>query len=324
VNEQVKAHEARSPADSGFTWELWCISLLAAAFVAALAALLVLVARDGEPGLPLLGGALAVILLFLKVTPWLTRKYRERQRRAFSRAAEAMTTDARPRVLYLRPFKDDESISRAVGLASVEQELCMVLRDFGPFVTFKGPRETADPGAARISVPHGCPWQEEVEEQMAGARLVVMRIGDTDGFRWEARRVAEIVRPERLVFWVPEGRGEYERFRREAEEWLPCRLPEYKVGRSPFGPHGGIVYFEPDWTPHLRKFRTVWLRQTFWNLFTATLKTGLRPVFEQLSVEWRKPPVQPIQVAYVLALVLLTALLLYYVCSLLSRLWSAL
>ncbi|HEV2765594.1 MAG TPA: hypothetical protein VGV38_21605, partial [Pyrinomonadaceae bacterium] len=198
----VKARVTWSPAGTGFTWELACISLLSASFLAAVASFLILIARGGEPGLPLLGGALVLTLLALRMIPWLTGKYRARQRRAFTRAAEAMTKDSRPRVLYLRPFKDDESMSKAVGLASVEQELCMVLLDFGPFVTFEGPRQTADPGAARICVPDGRPWQEEVTEQMARARLVVMRIGDTAGFRWEARQAAGIVKPERLVFWV--------------------------------------------------------------------------------------------------------------------------
>lgn len=321
---KVAAREAWSPAATGFTWELLCITLLSVSFLAAVSAFLILIARGEEPGLPLAGGALALTLLVLKLFPWLTGKYRERQRRAFLRAAEAMTRDPRPRVLYLRSFRDDESMSQAVGLASVEQELCMVLSDFGPFVTFKGPAEAADTGAARISVPHGRPWQEEVTEQMAEARLVVMRIGDSEGFRWEARQAAAIVRPERLIFWVPEGRGEYEKFSREAEEWLPCRLPRYRAGRGPFAAQGGILYFGPDWTPHLRQFKTVWLRQTFWSLFTATLKIGLRPVYEQLGVEWRRPPVQPMQILYMLTLLLLCLLVAYYVYALISRALSIL
>ncbi|MDQ3802316.1 MAG: hypothetical protein M3416_00445 [Acidobacteriota bacterium] len=263
-------------------------------------------------------------LLVLRLIPWLTGKYRERQRRAFLKVGEAMANDPRPRVLYLRSFKDDESMSRAVGLASVEQELCMTLLDFGPFVTFKGPVESTDPGAARISVPHARRWQEEVKEQMAKARLVVMRVGDSDGFWWEARQAVATVKPEQLVFWVPEGQRVYEKFSREAQEWLPCQLPPYEVAWPPLGSQGGILYFEPDWTPHLRKFKTVWLRQTFWNLFQATLKIGLRPVYEQLGVEWRKPPIQPVQVLYMLALVLLTLLAAYYVYTLLNRVWSGL
>jgi hypothetical protein len=292
------------------------------AFLAAVAAMLVTVARGEEPGLLSNLRALALTLLALILVPRLTRKYRARQRRAFQSASEALTKDPRPRVLYLRSFEDDKSISRAVGLNSVEQELCMVLLDFGPLVTFKELGEpAADPGAARVSVPVGRDWHDEVREQMAKAQLVVIRVGDTDGLRWEAREAVAVVRPERLVFWVPEGRDEYEKFSREAEGWLSRQLPLYKAERGAFGPHGGILYFKPDGTPRLRQFKTVWLRQTFWNLFAATLKIGLRPVYEQLGVEWRKPRVQPMQVLYVLALVLLMLLVVYYVCALVSRIW---
>jgi hypothetical protein len=91
----------------------------------------------------------------------------------------------------------------------------------------------------------------------------------------------------------------------------PYSLPEYKVKWSPFGAHGGILYFESDWTPRLQEFKIVWLRQTFWNLFAAPLKIGLRPVYEQLGVEWRKPPVQFMQVLYLLVLFLLLVLVVY-------------
>lgn len=324
LGEKSAARETWSAAPTGLTWELACITVLAVAFLAAVAAFLIILARDEKPGLLLTLCALALTLLALILVPRLTRKYRERQRRAFLKAGEAMAKDTRPRVLYLRSFKDDESMSQAVGLASVEQELCMVLLDFGPLVTFKGPGEFADPGAARISVPQAKPWQEEVSEQMAKARLVVMRVAATEGFRWEARQAAAIVEPERLVFWVPEDPDKYEDFRRDAERWLPCKLPRYGLDHGPFGPHGGVLYFKRDWTPHLRKFETVWLRQTFWNLFAATLKIGLRPVYEQLGVEWRKPRVQPMQILYMLALALLSALVLYCVGAYLYRFWSVL
>jgi len=157
---------------------------------------------------------------------------------------------------------------------------------------------------------------------MAKARLVVMRVAATAGFRWEARQAANIVEPERLVFWVPEDPIKYEDFRRDAERWLPRQLPRYEPERGPLGPRGGILYFERDWTPHLRKFETIWFRQTFWNLFAATLKVGLRPVYEQLGVEWRKPRVQPIQILYMLALALLTTLTFYCICAYLYRIWS--
>lgn len=309
------------PFDTGLTWELLSISALTVAFLTAVAAMLVTVARGKEPGLPLNLCALVLTLLALLVVPRLTRRYRRRLRRAFRSACEAMTKDTRPRVLYLRPFEDDKSLSLAVALTSVEQELCMVLSDFGPVFTFKGPLEAPDIGPARLTVPEDKDWRKEVREQMSSARLVVMRVGNSEGFLWEAGLAAEILKPKQLVFWVPQGESGFEKFEQEAKKWLPRRLPP---SWSPGGSRGGIIYFQPDWTPHFRRFTTVWLRQTFWNLFAATLKIGLRPVYEQLGVEWRKPRVQPMQVVYMLALVLLMVLVVYYVFALGSRIWRAL
>jgi len=112
----------------------------------------------------------------------------------------------------------------------------------------------------------------------------------------------------------------YEEFRKRSKGWLACQLPEYKTMWSPSRAPGGILYFEPDGTPHLREFKTAWLRQTFWNLFAAPLKIAMKPVYEQLGVKWTKPPVQSMQVLYMLVLVVLGLLVVYYVYAMLTRL----
>lgn len=298
------------PGDPGFTWELFCITLLALSFLAGMAAFLILIANGKTPGFLLTIVFLVLTVLALKLTPWFSNKYRARQRLVVMRIEELIREDTRPPVLYLRAFKDDTTIARAIGFKSIEQEMKLVLFDIGPFIAFAEPNnEPADPGAARIyaSQEH---WQEEALEKMSKAQLVIMRIGDSPSFWWEVREAIDRVMPERLVFLIPAEKAEmkYERFRQEVNERTSYSLPEYKVKWSPFGPQGGILYFEPDGTPHLREFKIVWLRQTFWNLFAAPLKIVLRPVYEQLGVEWRKPPVQFMQVLYLLVLFLLLML----------------
>ena len=302
-------------ADPGFTWELLCITLLALGFLVAVAAFLILLANGKNHGFIITITALILTVLALKLTPWFSNKYRARQRLVVLRIEELIREDTRPPVLYLRAFKDDNMIARAIGFKSIEQEMKLVLFDIGPFIAFAEPNnEPADPGAARIyaSQEH---WQEEALEKMSKAQLVIMRIADSPSFWWEVCEAIKRVRPERLVFLIPAEKAEmkYERFRQEVNERTPYSLPEYKVKWSPFGAQGGILYFEPDGTPHLREFKTVWLRQTFWNLFAAPLKIGLRPVYEQLGVEWEKPPVQFMQVLYMLVLFLLLVLVAYCV-----------
>jgi hypothetical protein len=311
------------PSDPGFTWELLCITLLSLAFLVGIAAFLILLANGKNPGLLISLIALIFTVLVLTLTPWLTNKYRARQRLIFLHAEEVIKNDMRPPVLYLRSFSDDKMIASAIGFKSVEQEMKLVLFDIGPFIAFAEPNnEPADPGAARIyaSQEH---WQEEAREEMSKAQLVIIRMGDSPSFWWEVREALTRVRPEQLVFLIPgeKVKMEYGRFREKVNEWVPYELPEHKVKWSPFGPHGGILYFEPDWTPHVREFKVIWLRQTFWNLFAAPLKIGLRPVYEQLGVKWERPPVQVMQILYMLVLFLLVVLVAYYLYAVFNKIW---
>lgn len=311
------------PSDPGFTWELLCITFLALGFLAAFAAFMILFATGRSPRLFSTLIVLVLTVLCLKLTPWLSNKYRARHRLIFLSAEEVIRNDTRPPVLYLRSFRDDEMIARTITFKSVEQEMKLGLFDIGPFIAFAEPRnEPPDPGAARIyaSQEH---WKEKAREEMSKAQLVILRMCDSPSFWWEVQEAIERVKPERLVFLIPGEKidGEYERFRRQANEWLSYKLPEHKIKWSPFGPHGGILYFEPDWTPHLREFKVIWLRQTFWNTFGASLKIGLRPVYEQLGVKWTKPPVQFMQVLYMLVLFLLVVLIAFYLYALFKNVW---
>ena len=301
------------PNDPGFTWELFCITLLALGCLAGAAVFLILLSNGKNPGLRITIPALLLTVLALKLTPWLSNKYRARQRLIAMRVEQLIAEDTRPPVLYLRAFKDDRLIARAILFKSIEQEMKLVLFDIGPCIAVAEPNnEPVDPGAARMYASQE-EWRKKARKEMLKARLVIMRIADSPSFDWEVRQALKKVRPERLVFLIPAENklAEYETFRQKVKEWRSCLLPEYKVRWSPFGVHGGIVYFEPDGTPHLREFKTIWLRQTFWHLFAAPLKIGLRPVYEQLGVEWKKPPVQIMQVLYLLVLFLLMVLIVY-------------
>jgi hypothetical protein len=318
------ATKQRLPSPPGFTWELFCIAVIFLSALAVTASVSIASANDKSPRTSLLLTSLCLWVLTLKVTPVLANKYRDRQRSVFETAEAVLKNDTRPPVLYLRSFKDDEKIARAITFYSIEQEMKVALFDIGPFIAMAEPDkpDPLDPGAARLRLPRDA-WQQEVSEAMSRAALVIMRIGQSDGFWWELSEAPKRVKPERLVLLVPaEDKQIYEKFRERAREWLPCELPDYKSKKRRFAVEGGIVYFEPDWTPHVQQFKTVWFRQTFWDLFSAVLKIALRPVFEQLGVEWRKPPVQPIQVLYVLLLCLLCVLFLYLAAATLMKGWQ--
>jgi hypothetical protein len=117
---------------------------------------------------------------------------------------------------------------------------------------------------------------------------VVLRAGRTEGLWWEIQTAAEIVRPERIVLLLPYDRERYAQFRSRAAACFRRPLPDYPSGKlqGHAGSVQGIVYFEPDGTPHFVQpqgfHRTAkpWLRA-----FQATLQ----PVFRQLGVEVALP-----------------------------------
>ena len=94
-----------------------------------------------------------------------------------------------------------------------------------------------------------------------------------------------------MVFLIPYSKAQYEAFRQRAQAYLACPLPEYSGRIAPFGGLTGILYFEPDWTPHFRTFKIPYWRRTLTKPMGPMLKIALRPIFEQLT-GWNPPPIQ--------------------------------
>lgn len=302
---------------AGFTWELFFIALAWAGAFATSPVVLFWVMRGARPG-PLFWTAFWVYFgLTYKLTAWLSNKYRERQRKTSVSAQDLLRRDTRPHVLYLRSFKDDEITSRLLNLSTEEQELALVMLEIGPFIAFGEPgEESPEPGAARLYVREEH-WRDKVKNLISNARLVVARIGNTESFWWEMRTAVDLLRPEALLLLLPENKSVYEEFRLRAKGVFPCQLPEHEfqstrsaLSKSHISSQG-FVYFGPDWTPHLRRLRPAYLRQNYWTPGAPIFKTALRPVYKQLGIYWKRPPLQPLQIFPLIMLLLFTTFALY-------------
>ena len=125
------------------------------------------------------------------------------------------------------------------------------------------------------------------------AQLVVIRPSTTNGLLWELERAVQLIKPERLLLLVPHDKQGYELFCHEANRYLPYHLPKAKY-RKPFfwdNSVGALIYFEPDWTPHYVKLKVPLFRNDPSYAYSGMLKAALKPVFEQLHLEWKPPPV---------------------------------
>ena len=109
--------------------------------------------------------------------------------------------DRRPPVLLLRSFDDDMMLilngacnSKSTDLHRKGMTFERVLQDrlapFGPFIAIGRPQEPLSPlGAARDYAPDAA-WQDEAQQRIRDAAVVVLVIGTSQGLAWELSRCA--------------------------------------------------------------------------------------------------------------------------------------
>jgi len=265
-----------------------------------------------------LAGLLTIVWAFI---------YKRGKRYQAVSAEEAREKDPRPPVIYLRSFKDDKRAGRPLGLlrvsnfrmaihwfaawsesyhsfdgSSEEEVLADVVRGIGPMIAIGRPGEKLPQlGAARVYVSNE-EWQQRVHEFLDKASLVVLRLGETEGFWWEIEQSAKKLDPRRLVLLAPLGQEEYEKFRTRAAKYFPRGLPAYHCAhlRRLFGARllgwiRGLIYFKPDWTPVYVDLWSVKLPLKYKLRFLGRRKVvnvydlALQPVYEQLGVKWEPP-----------------------------------
>jgi hypothetical protein len=134
-----------------------------------------------------------------------------KSRRVRSLSAKTVrSSDPRPPVLLLRSFRDDNQLIDSSNthwltfsrLHTLEEHLTDDLWKWGPVVAIGRPGESLPPsGAAREYVEHDH-WQNRVDTLLAEALLVVMVAGQTEGLRWEFRRMMDSCR-DRLMLVLP-------------------------------------------------------------------------------------------------------------------------
>jgi hypothetical protein len=210
-------------------------------------------------------------------------------------AAHVRANDPRAPVLYLRSFADDEVVAEAnivrgfIQLSTEEEQFAKVLNRIGPFLAIGDPRETLpDLGATRLYVSDH-DWKRNVEELLAKARLVVLRLSATESLLWELQVAFARLEPSRLLLLVPLGSDRYESFRTLANLWLPKPLPNLPKQRTIIGSLQAIVRFRDDWTPEFLPTSFSILRVSMRPPIAPHLQMMLHPVFDELRVPWSKP-----------------------------------
>lgn len=161
-------------------------------------------------------------------------------------------------------------------------------------------------------------WRDAVSGLMDHARLVVLRIGRSDGLLWELEQLTNRD-PRKLLLLVTRRRKEYQAFREGTKAYFPHPLPEYGGGQpgSMFRSGGlgklrGLIYFDENWGPNYIKLTALKWPWRFTPRFLGgsnlikRLRWGLRPVFNQIGLEWKAPHIRWLLLMACVVLLLMT------------------
>jgi hypothetical protein len=280
-----------------------------------------------------------MLSMFLLTVGGVVLLWRGKQHAA-RKAAPGILGDARPEVLYLRPFRSDTTTFKNIleaygkgfpGMSTDEEQLAEALLPFGKMVAIGRPGEPLPtPGAVRIYADKEVlpaiiteeeekveEWKKIVDAMMRAARLVVIQAGTGDNLFWELNHAVRTVEPRKLlIMFRGMSKKEYEIFRAKFEPVLGVQLsPAAELWRFFWG-ISGFMSFAGNWRqPRFHSMgcplsrRGVKKQLRFYH-FT------LKPVFEDFGLEWNPPPVSALAVAVLIALPLLLLLLLVEIIAL--------
>ena len=129
-------------------------------------------------------------------------------------AEEALASDARPAILFLRGSSEEGGFAvsgsgqwwlESSMPAALEDVVLGEFRKLGPVIGLSNPSLPNRPSAYH---PHDTPsaeWQTRVETLMGGAAVIVIVLGQTKGLRWEIRRIRDLGYLRRALFILPPG-----------------------------------------------------------------------------------------------------------------------
>lgn len=219
--------------------------------------------------------------------------------------------DAAPKgegvVLFLRSFSEERGFARKVTsrplrwliaplpitpseVRTEEEQVARGVAPFGRMVAL-GPTSDRLPHAgANRSYASDDQWQSEILTALDKADLVLLAAGPGGQLQWEVEQAVRRDDPVRLVLLVPRARGQYADFREKLGNLFPKGLPEApEVRASRVRYVRAVVWFDPDWTPHLELLRGRLPLLRFAARTQRALPRALQHVYERAGLQ---PPVK--------------------------------
>lgn len=204
--------------------------------------------------------------------------------------------DARPPVVFLRAFEQDDAklaavsfdpfvkLAAGVGTAKTMDEILLEnASPYGPVIAIGDPRDPTPPlGAARIFVPgEDNNWQAVVSSLVSAAKCVVMCPTTSAGVRWELELLARSNATGKTIFLANPEIAEAETEPLFATLFLDGgRFPEIKRGQTP------IAAFQDP----VDGWRVLTAKRRSQQSYAIALNIALQALFGRNGVPLAKPP----------------------------------
>jgi hypothetical protein len=190
--------------------------------------------RDGEIVLYFASGfAFAAAFVVLSLFQ------RRAQRHLVPLGEAVLMADARPPILYLRPFSQDQSVE------DEEMNLAAITGLIGPVVAIGRPGELLPTlGAHRIYIGDA-DWQDRVTTLLRQAKVVFLLAGQGSGIAWEVQQCFSLANRQKLLIIVPNSSDAYAEFRSQVEMETGEQLPPFHFERG-LGRWAGVVWFTAE------------------------------------------------------------------------------
>lgn len=196
-------------------------------------------------------------------------------------------------VVYLRPFSEDESHIKKLlpwkfisSFTSEEEQLSKVFKDFGQFIAIENPSKSLPtPGADKIHIGDA-EWQKFVLEIFQKAKLVVIRLGSSQGILWEITNAIDLLEPKQLLFIATKLKSdEYNELKKAIRENYDIELPPITEIQGRRIGNGSFIAFNENWEPKVLPWKIPYFKRGISS--KRVYNHVLQPIFEKFQVPWK-------------------------------------
>jgi hypothetical protein len=173
-------------------------------------------------------GGLVGAFIAAQIALALAKRFRTRSRRlSMQSAEEAITSDSRPPILFLRPFRDDQvSLATAkipwyirivdpgVQANTLEELIVRNYSHLGPLIAMGNPRDLVTAGSPDSKkMPIGVSreyvtehqWKDHILSWMRRASTIIVAVDESENLLWEIEEITAHDYLTKTIFLIPPG-----------------------------------------------------------------------------------------------------------------------